>query len=121
MSHLCSSLTLLHLSSIFVVCGMPVTPAEFQEWQDRTRSLTEPTRGKYLALVAFGEDAFEEVAGLPEAALRATIESMAGMGAAGKQVVIAWFLNRAVSAVTDTVAHKALELAAEADNRGLVG
>ena len=100
---------------------MPITPAAFGEWVAKLGTMPEPTKAKYLREVAAGHDDFEEVAGLGESDLRKAIDSLPGMGAAGKATVINWFLNRTKADDSSSLAHSAIELATSADTRGLVG
>jgi hypothetical protein len=99
---------------------MPITPLAFADWVAKLGTMPEPTKGKYLKVVAAGHDDFEEVASLGEADLRRAIESLP-LGSAGKNIIVNWFLNRTKADDSSSLAHSAIELATSADTRGLVG
>ena len=54
-------------------------------FRTRTATLPEPTRAKFLAAIAAGEDEFDELAGLTEAQLRDSIKELTGNDRAGGQ------------------------------------
>ena len=100
---------------------MVLTTDAINNWQAKTGTMPEPTRAKFLAAMAAGDDEYEEYERLTEAQLRATVKDVDGVGSAGKQAVIDWFLGRKAAEATDTMAHAALTLADEADKKGMVG
>jgi hypothetical protein len=100
---------------------MPLSIEAINLWQEKVASMMEPTRTKFLGELAAGTDEWAEWEFLPEAAMRGALKEMAGLGAAAKENVVAWFLGRAAAPTTGSMANFAVDLVEQANRKGLTG
>ena len=98
----------------------PITLDEFETWKTKTLSMAEPTRTKFLNVVAGESDTFEEFASQSDRDIKACVMDM-DLGRAAKNIVADWFGKRGPAEESNSVGYVAMELSAKADADGLTG